>query len=67
MTNLSLFGKEVGNLQIAEELGCGGMVVAREAWQASLNCNVALKVLSVYLQNSHAAPTTCTGVLRMPR
>ncbi|MEJ2737544.1 MAG: protein kinase, partial [Anaerolineae bacterium] len=40
-----MVGKTLGNYQIVEELGRGGMAVVYRAYQPSLNRDVAIKVL----------------------
>jgi Tol biopolymer transport system component/predicted Ser/Thr protein kinase len=42
---MNLLGKTIGNYQIREELGRGGMAVVYRAYQQSLNRYVAIKVL----------------------
>ena len=42
---MDLVGKTIGNYQIGEELGRGGMAVVYRAYQPSLNRYVAIKVL----------------------
>jgi serine/threonine protein kinase len=42
---MDLRGKELGNYQILEEIGRGGMAVVYRAYQPSLNRHVAIKIL----------------------
>ena len=39
-----LVGKTLGEYQVVEEIGQGGMALVYKAWQAKLNRYVALKV-----------------------
>lgn len=45
MAELNLVGKTLGNYQILDEIGRGGMAVVYRAYQPSLNREVAIKVL----------------------
>lgn len=42
---MNLIGQTLGNYQIIEEIGRGGMAIVYRAYQASLNRDVAIKVL----------------------
>ena len=44
-----MIGKQLGNYQIVDELGRGGMAVVYRAFQPSLNRYVAIKVLPPHL------------------